>query len=91
DIEELAEIRVQLKPYEDPESGPAYWADAKEVCEKLQSGPSRIDGPAKVYAMRGRYRQNFLRIAPDGTETSQSANLKVQRDRTLSIFVEGVS
>lgn len=47
-------------------------------------------GPAKVLTMRGKYRQTFLRVSAEGEETSQSANLKVETDRTLSIIVEGV-
>ena len=38
--DELAEVRVPLKA-----AGEGYlWADAKDVCVALQSGPSRIDG-----------------------------------------------
>jgi hypothetical protein len=37
--DELAEVRVPLKFAEG-----YFWADAKEVCATLQSGPSRIDG-----------------------------------------------
>ena len=37
--DELAEVRVRLKFAEG-----YFWADAKEVCAALQSGPSRIDG-----------------------------------------------
>ena len=47
-------------------------------------------GPAKVFAMRGKYRQVFLRISADGEETSRSANLRVETNRTLLIVVEGV-
>jgi hypothetical protein len=37
---ELAEVHVPLKA-----AGEGYlWADAKDVCAALQSGPSRIDG-----------------------------------------------
>jgi hypothetical protein len=39
---QLAEIKVVLRPGEDPDGG--FWANAKEVCETLQAGPSRIDG-----------------------------------------------
>lgn len=39
---QLAEIKVILRPGEDPDGG--FWANAKEVCETLQAGPSRIDG-----------------------------------------------
>ena len=37
--DELAEIHVPLK-----NAGEALWADARDVCAALQSGPSRIDG-----------------------------------------------
>ena len=38
--DELAEVRVPLKAAEEGH----FWADAKQVCAALQSGPSRIDG-----------------------------------------------
>jgi hypothetical protein len=38
--DELVEVHVPLKA-----AGEGYlWADAKDVCAALQSGPSRIDG-----------------------------------------------
>ncbi len=40
--------------------------------------------------MRGKYRQTFLLISAEGEETNQSANLKVNPDRTLPIIVESV-
>jgi hypothetical protein len=40
--------------------------------------------------MRGKYRQTFLRISAEGEETNQSANLKVNSDKTLPIIVESV-
>jgi hypothetical protein len=107
--DELAEVHVPLKTI--GEEG-CLWADAKDVCAALQSGPSRIDGvsffaraplridqidgfllasgPAKVFAMRGKYRQIFLRISADGEETTRSSNLKVETNKTLPIVVEGV-
>lgn len=39
---QLAEVQVHLRPAEDPDG--VFWANAKEICEKLQAGPSRIDG-----------------------------------------------
>lgn len=47
-------------------------------------------GPAKVLTMRGKYRHTFLRISAEGEETNQSANLKVNSDKTLPIIVESV-
>jgi hypothetical protein len=40
--------------------------------------------------MRGKYRQIFLRVSADGEETTRSANLKVETNKTLPIVVEGV-
>jgi hypothetical protein len=40
--------------------------------------------------MRGKYRQTFLRVSADGEETTQSANLKVETNKTLPVVVEGV-
>ena len=42
----LAEIRVPLKPAEGGDVG--FWADAAEVANELQNGPSRIDGESMV-------------------------------------------
>ncbi|EIW62583.1 uncharacterized protein TRAVEDRAFT_114964 [Trametes versicolor FP-101664 SS1] len=86
DEQMLAEVRVPLKSADSGDEG--FWADAQEVSEELQKGPSRA---AKVYTMRGKYKQYFLRITPDGQCTSQPANLKVSVERTLEIVVEGVS
>ena len=100
----LTEVRVPLK--QDSSDG-GYWADAQEVTEELQKGPSRIDGEhstraqlyhvliefsgrAKVYTLRGKYKQYFLRISEDGEQVCQPANLKVAPDRTLEIFIEDV-
>ena len=47
---QLAEVRVPLKVADDPEDG--FWADATEICDALQSGPSRIDGRRSIYAIR---------------------------------------
>jgi len=38
----LVEVRVPLKKLGGLEDD--FWADAKDVCEALQSGPSRVDG-----------------------------------------------
>jgi hypothetical protein len=40
--------------------------------------------------MRGKYRQTFLRVSAEGEETTRSANLKVETNKTLSVVVEGV-
>ncbi|KAI0373437.1 hypothetical protein BV20DRAFT_937418 [Pilatotrama ljubarskyi] len=85
----LAEVRVPLKQADPGDEG--FWADAQEVSEELQKGPSRIDGQAKVYTQRGKYKQYFLRISGDGEHVCQPANLKVAPDRTLEIVIEDVS
>ncbi|TFK44801.1 hypothetical protein BDQ12DRAFT_673598 [Crucibulum laeve] len=83
---QLAEVRVSLRTMEDPQLG--YWADAKELCESLQTGPSRIDGPAKVYTLRGKYRQFFLRVSEDNVDEFITANLIINPDRTITAIVE---
>ncbi|KAG1802691.1 uncharacterized protein HD556DRAFT_1331718 [Suillus plorans] len=83
---QLAEIKVVLRPGEDPDGG--FWANAKEVCETLQAGPSRIDGPARVYTLRGKYRQFFMRVDADNVLEAESCNLGVSKERTLEVVVE---
>ena len=47
-------------------------------------------GPARVSTMRGRYMQPILRVSADGQETCTPANVQVQGDRTLNVYVEHV-
>ena len=48
-------------------------------------------GRAKVYAFRGRYRHYFLRVTPESGIECHPANLVVDPDLTLKLFVEEVS
>lgn len=48
-------------------------------------------GPAKVFTMRGRFRQFFMRVDQFDQLQVQSAHLGVSKERTLSVFVEAVS
>ncbi|VDC01836.1 unnamed protein product [Peniophora sp. CBMAI 1063] len=86
---ELAEIRVPLQPRAE-----TLWVKAAQVVENLQSGPSRIDGPCRVHAMRGHFRQTFLRIEHDGREIyDEQQSLQVVEDgrgKTLSIYIESI-
>ena len=41
-IQMIGEVRVPIKSAKRPEDG--YYADAREVSEGLQTGPSRLDG-----------------------------------------------
>lgn len=45
---QLAEVKVPLRVADDPEDG--FWADAVEICNALQGGPSRIDGGYSIHA-----------------------------------------
>ncbi|KII92485.1 hypothetical protein PLICRDRAFT_37257 [Plicaturopsis crispa FD-325 SS-3] len=83
---QLAEIRVPLRAADNKEDG--FWADAKEIVEQLQAGPFRIDGPAKAYTMRGKYRQFFLRLSETNEVDCISANLSVSQERTIDVIVE---
>ncbi|KAH8119388.1 hypothetical protein DFH11DRAFT_1501568 [Phellopilus nigrolimitatus] len=87
----LVEVRIPLQPAKDG----SFWADAVDVCKHLQTGPSRIDGPAKVYCFRGhgprgRFRQYFLRISAENIDNFVSANLYVTAKRILRVVVEEV-
>ncbi|EEB87355.1 hypothetical protein MPER_15308 [Moniliophthora perniciosa FA553] len=84
---QLAEVQVPLRPVDPryPEEG--YWANAEDVVEELQDSPC----PAKVYTMRGIYRQFFLRVSVDNKLEVAHANLSVNADRTIKIFIEKAS
>ena len=47
-------------------------------------------GPAKVYTLRGKYRQFFLRVSADNVDETSSANIIVTKMRTLDIVIETV-
>lgn len=47
-------------------------------------------GPAKVYTLRGKYRQYFLRVSANGEAEYGSANLRVGKDRTLVAVIEAI-
>ncbi|KIK28014.1 hypothetical protein PISMIDRAFT_7954 [Pisolithus microcarpus 441] len=83
---QLAEITVPLKAAENSEDG--FWADAVDVCDALQATPSRIDGPAKVYTKRAKYRQFFMRVDQHDNHHTTPACLGVSKKRTLDVFVE---
>ncbi|KAG6886158.1 hypothetical protein C0993_000676 [Termitomyces sp. T159_Od127] len=84
--QQLAEVKVPMKIANDPKDG--FWADAKILGQQLQSGASRIDGPAKVYTLRGKYRQFFLRVSADNRDEFISTNLAIKPDRVLDVVVE---
>ncbi|KDQ53587.1 hypothetical protein JAAARDRAFT_197391 [Jaapia argillacea MUCL 33604] len=83
---QLAEVRVPLRQADTPEDG--YWANAQDVCTQLQEGPTRIDGPARAFCFRGKYRQFFLRVGLDNVDKITPQNLSVSKERTLEVFVE---
>ncbi|KZT19685.1 hypothetical protein NEOLEDRAFT_1183156 [Neolentinus lepideus HHB14362 ss-1] len=83
---QIAEVRVALRPHDEPECG--FWGDAGEIAEQLQAGPSRIDGPARVFSRRGEYRQFFLRVSEDNVDTIAKANLPVDKLLCAEVFVE---
>lgn len=49
-----------------------------------------LEGPAKVYTLRGKYRQYFLRVNAYGGAEYGSANLRVDKDRTLQAVIEAI-
>ena len=49
-----------------------------------------LEGPAKVYTLRGKYRQYFLRVNTHGEAEYGSANLRVDKERTLHAVIEAI-
>ncbi|KAJ7076394.1 hypothetical protein B0H15DRAFT_600653 [Mycena belliarum] len=84
---QLVEVRVALRDSEDTIRD-GYWANAEDICKTLQTSPSRIDGPAKVYALRGKYRQMVLKVTADNRDEWVTANVVVNPDRTLDMIVQ---
>jgi hypothetical protein len=85
--EEYAEIKAPIAQADELGPNSGYWVDAKSVVEALQAGPGRIDGPAKVYTMRGRFKQVFLRVSADNVDQAVSANLLTTPRRVLEVTV----
>ncbi|KAI0700867.1 hypothetical protein BC835DRAFT_1211746, partial [Cytidiella melzeri] len=83
---QLAEVRVPLKERPDGQ----IWVDALDITEALQSGPSKIDGPAKVSTMRGEFKQIFFRVSATGEVNCKSANVQVTNQKTVKVIVEDV-
>ncbi|KAL5523784.1 hypothetical protein ACEPAG_7957 [Sanghuangporus baumii] len=80
----LVELILPLSP-----SGKSdYWLDTMVFCHSLQSGPSRIDGPAKAFVFRGRFRQYFLRVSEQNIDNYASGNIVVPYNRFLNVTVE---
>jgi len=84
---QLAEVRIALRKASELDEG-GYWGKTEELCKQLQSSPSRIDGPAKVYTKRGDYRQFFLRISESNVDTFGNENIRVREDMVVQIYVE---
>ncbi|KAJ3512715.1 hypothetical protein NLJ89_g3356 [Agrocybe chaxingu] len=83
---QLAEVKIPLRPGDNPADG--FWADAKDIGTQLQSSPARIDGPARAYTLRGKYRQFILRVTSDNVDEISSCNVVVKPDRTIDLVVE---
>ncbi|OAX42285.1 hypothetical protein K503DRAFT_797300 [Rhizopogon vinicolor AM-OR11-026] len=83
---QLTEVQVQIRLVEDPDG--CLWANAKEICEQLQAGPSRIDGPARVYTLHGQCHQFFMRVGADNILEAEPCNLGVSKECTLEVVVE---
>lgn len=47
-------------------------------------------GPAKVYTLRGKYRQFFLRVTAENVDEFISTNLIVKTDKVMDVVVEAV-
>lgn len=47
-------------------------------------------GPARVYTMRGKYRQFILRVTAENSDEIVSASVPVSAERTVNLIVEVV-
>ncbi|TFK23180.1 hypothetical protein FA15DRAFT_476916 [Coprinopsis marcescibilis] len=83
---QLIEVKVPLRPADNPKDG--FWAAAQELVEQWQQSAARIDGPARVYTLRGKYRQVLLRVDASNRDEYASVNVAVHRDRTLDVVIE---
>ncbi|KAJ7722135.1 hypothetical protein DFH07DRAFT_760116, partial [Mycena maculata] len=86
---QLVEVRVDLRDSEDTKRD-GYWASAEDICKNIQTSPARIDGPAKIYTFRGKYRQMILKVTADNEDQWVTANVVVDPHRTLDVVVETV-
>ncbi|KAJ7783285.1 hypothetical protein B0H16DRAFT_1297364, partial [Mycena metata] len=83
---QLAEVHVRLRDNPD-----GFWANAEDICKALQSSPARIDGPAKIFVWRGKYRHTILKVTADNRDEWVPANVVVTPEKTLTMIVEGIS
>nr|GAT56791.1 predicted protein [Mycena chlorophos] len=83
----LAEVYVPLRESENARED-GYWAYAEEICQELQTSAARIDGPAKVFVLRGKYRQVILRVNEYNEDNWVRGNVVIKPDRTLEVVVE---
>ncbi|KAF7315572.1 hypothetical protein MIND_00072500 [Mycena indigotica] len=86
----LAEVWVLLRESDNVKED-GYWAHAEDICSKLQASAGRIDGPAKVSVLRGKYRQVILRVNEYNEDNWIRGNVIVEHDRTLQVIVENDS
>ncbi|KAF5317211.1 hypothetical protein D9611_003983 [Ephemerocybe angulata] len=84
--DQLIEVMVPLRPPPDPSDG--WFADAKDLIEQWQKSPSRIDGPARVYTMRGKYRQMLLRVSDSNVDDYTSTNVLVNGKLEVNVVIE---
>ncbi|KAJ7045619.1 hypothetical protein C8F04DRAFT_940431, partial [Mycena alexandri] len=83
---QLAEVRVRLRDTTDG----GFWANAEDICKALQGSPARIDGPAKIFVWRGKYRHIILKVTADNRDEWVTANVVVTPEKTLNMIVEGL-
>ncbi|KAH6913960.1 hypothetical protein BKA70DRAFT_1259989 [Coprinopsis sp. MPI-PUGE-AT-0042] len=85
---QLIEVKVPIRPAEIPEDG--FWANTMDIVGQWQKSAARVDGPARVYTLRGKYRQVILRVNAANKDTFSSTNVIVKPDRTLEVVIESL-
>lgn len=81
----LAEVVIPLRT---SATHDGYWANAQELVEQLQLGPSRIDGPAKVFCRRGKYKHCFMRMSDSNEVECQPSSLQISPELSIQITIE---
>lgn len=81
----LAEVIIPLRT---SATHDGFWANAQELVEQLQAGPSRIDGPAKVFCRRGKYKHCFMRMSDASDIECQPSSLQISPELSIQITIE---
>ncbi|KAH7108169.1 hypothetical protein BKA62DRAFT_681286 [Auriculariales sp. MPI-PUGE-AT-0066] len=81
----LAEVTISLRA---SQHNDGFWANAQELVNELQNGPSRIDGPARVFCRRGKYKHCFLRLSETSQVECVPSSLQISPEMSIQVMIE---